>query len=121
MVYTTSELKIRLGIEPSLILPRERLLRFAHQHSSCPQRNEANDTVQMTYPFSCSSRNEANDTVQMTYPTIRYRANIIQVISRSIKKTPIVALRPLLFEAMLFSIFIPQILLVYTLLIIILL
>ena len=103
MVYATSELKIRLGIEPSLILPRERLLRFAHQHSSCPQRNEANDTV------------------QMTYPTIRYRANIIQVIPRSIKKTPIVALRPLLFEAMLFSIFIPQILLVYTLLIIILL
>ena len=68
MVYATSELKIRLGIEPSLILPRERLLRFAHQHSSCLQRNEANDTV------------------QMTYPTIRYRANIIQVISRSIKK-----------------------------------
>lgn len=86
MVYATSELKIRLGIEPSLISPRERLLRFAHQHSSCPQRNEANDTVQMTYPFSCSSRNEANDTVPMTYPTIRYRANIIQVISRSIKK-----------------------------------
>ena len=54
MVYATSELKIRLGIEPSLILPRERLLRFAHQHSSCPQRNEANDTVRMTYPFSCS-------------------------------------------------------------------
>jgi len=51
MFYTTNKLKTILCIEHSLILPRERLLRFAHQHSSCFQRNEANDTVQMTYPI----------------------------------------------------------------------
>jgi len=35
MFYITSELKAILYIEPSVILPRERLLRYAYQHSSC--------------------------------------------------------------------------------------
>ena len=51
MVYITSELKAILYIEPSVTLSRERLLRYAHQHSSCFQRNEANDTILMTYPI----------------------------------------------------------------------
>jgi len=35
MVDITSELKAILYIEPSVTLPRERQLRYAHQHSSC--------------------------------------------------------------------------------------
>ena len=50
MVDITSELKAILYIEPSVTLPRERLLRYAHQHSSCFQRNEANDTVLYDVP-----------------------------------------------------------------------
>lgn len=50
MVYTASVQKVKLGIEPSMTLPRKNA---PDCPSAFPQRHMLHDTVQMTHPRLC--------------------------------------------------------------------